>query len=386
MKFIYSFLLLFISLAANAQLDSIYKQLIISECDSSNIKPLSEAMAAILPDKSVYLRGETHDIRSNNISFSSLFLGLHERRGVNYILVEYSHSYFFMFNLFLKSGDVRILAELDKKLDLDSLSLRRYYSSAIALYKYNLKQPRDKKIRFIGIDIDLQNAWKRTEIQNNYKLAIRNFEKYSVGVIPQDILILFEKVAKESDYRLLNDLNNRLIEVSAMHVEELKRCFGDFYPDYYLIINSIKVLPGVYRDKQLLTNFETAVEAIRSINPTENPKFFGSFGCAHVEPGINNSFGSVLNRSKKFKDEVSFIGSGYYNSLCTYDKLKPIILQGASLPGLSKSEQVKANLLVSSIAQSQKRDIVLLSKFHLLPDGKFDFLKHYDAFIIYNGF
>jgi hypothetical protein len=389
MRFIIALFLILTFLTTKAQLSldsNELKSIIIAKCDSTTIWPLSLTMANSLPSKTIYLKGEIHSVDLDQKSFSSIFLGLHEQKGVNYILKEYNHSYFFTYNLFLKTGDVKILAELDHKLSLDSLALKKYYYYDLSLYRYNLKQPENKKISFIGVDIELQNAWQRISVQDNYKLAFKNFKKYALAGIPEEILILFDKILAETDYRILRDLSIRLREVSAMHVPELKKCFGEFYTDYYIIVNSVKVFPGVYREKEMLANFELAVKAIHNIKPTTTPRFFGSFGAAHVQSGGNHSFGSILNKSQNFKNQVSFIATGYYNGLSSYDKLKPIIWQGATIHGLSKNDQMDANQLVSTIGQSEKTTIVVLGNFNRLAKGKLDYLKPYDAMIIYTGF
>lgn len=386
MRFIYAFLFTLCFSTAHAQLDSLFKGLIISECDSNNIKPLSQSMADFLPDRMVYLKGEIHSIKSNSTSFRSLFLGLHEKKGVNYILCELNHSYCFALNLVLKTGDATVLAEFDKKTGFDSVSLKRYYRYILTLYNYNLKQSPENKISFIGIDYDLQNTNAKANVQYEYQTAIKYLKRFSIKPLPGEIEYLCNEILKASDYAILRDLSSRLKDASAMHVSELIASFGDLYKDYYLIVNSVKYFPGIFREREMLTNFNYAVEGIKKVNPDTKPKFFGSFGAAHVEAGSNSSFAAILNKSKGFKDQVSFIATGYYNCLSTYDEKRPVIWQGAPIFGLKKKDQVAANSLVKAVSESTRKSLILMGGFKGLPADKLDFLKPYDALLIYNNF
>lgn len=376
----------FSSAAAQSQQDSIINKLVIATSDSIDIKSLSQSMAKMLPEKMIYLKGEYHDMKSTGRSLRSIFIALHEIKGVNYMLSEYSHSYLFCYNLFLKTGDLKILATWDDQLGLDSLSLKRYYYNMISLYKYNLKQSSSNKISFVGIDIDLQNTSTRTNIQRDYLNAIKYLRKYSLRPLPGEINDLFEKILNSNDYQILSGLTFRLKEVSKMHVPELLACFGDFYKDYYLIVNSVKQFRGVHREEELLENFKIAFDGILKTNPDLKPRFFGNFGSYHASIEKKYSFASILDKSKDFRNNVAFIATGYYNSLSTYDKLKPVIWQGAAITGLSSKDQLEANRLVEETVGKVDKQLILMGNFKQLPSGKLDFLKRYDAFLIYNGF
>ena len=90
----------------------------------------------MLPDQTIYLIGETHAIKANDFIFFPLIKAMHERKAIKYVIMEMNHSYYFGTNLFLKNGDVKILADFDKINPKDSLKWNTLYSDLIDLYRF----------------------------------------------------------------------------------------------------------------------------------------------------------------------------------------------------------------------------------------------------------
>jgi len=359
---------------------------IVAKSEISSFAAVADSLARTINDNTVFLMGETHSIKANEMIFLPLVKELNRQKGVNYILMEMNHSLYFGYNLFLKYGDVKILADFEglKSRDTNQLNLR--FKTELDLYEYNLNLPVLKKIQFIGVDLDISNIPSyRPMTQYHYVTAMRYFKKYAIDSLPHDISFLIDEITTANDPKTLIKMDARLRTLAFQYKNELKRCFGEFYKDFYLINNSFKIYPMGSRDGDMLDNFENAYGIIKALNPSAVPKFFGSFGAMHVKPGKNGSFASRVSRSNLVDAGVSFIGVSYFNTKSNYGKeLKTV--DKSSLGGLSKEEQVIANSFLRNISEQQGSPIVLLGRFSTLPKGELDFLKGFDSIFVFTGF
>jgi hypothetical protein len=361
---------------------------VVAKSDTANFKVITDSLMNVLPNKSIYIIGETHANKANKFIFYPLFKELHKSIGVNYILMEMHHSLYFGYNLFLKFGDVRILAEFNKVSEKDSLKLRSSFTNALALYEYNEKQPIGNKIEFIGVDLDLSNiVGFRVLTQHHYITAIKYFKKYSIQSLPTPLNEIFDDIinAEVNDLRFLLEKDKELQKLSVVYREELKACLGDFYKDFYIIVNSAKSFPNGRRDPVMVNNLDNAYRVIKEHKPNSEPKFFGSFGAAHVIPGNNGSFASKMNSSFIIKGGVAFIGASYFNSTTNYSKTVREI-DKSSLGGLSNKDEHLANTVLKDVSAQQKSPIVLLGRFNKIQNKELNFFKGFDAVFVFTGF
>lgn len=364
------------------------ENIVVAKSDKSSFQVVADSLVNILPNKSIYLIGEIHSIKANDFIFYPLFKTLHKKRGVNYILKEMNHSLFFGYNLFLKYGDVRILAEFNKVLEKDSLKLRSSFTNTIALYEYNKLQDASQKIQFIGAEFDIENIpFGRPLTSHHYITAIRYLKKYSTQQLPETIDKIFQEIISvdANDVKLLTKKDKELNQLSALYRNELKLSFGDFYKDYYIIINSFKTFPTGRRDPGMVNNLENAYQIIKEMDPNAEPKFFGSFAAKHVIPGNNGSFASKMNSSSIIKGGLAFIGTSYFESTTNYAKTIRDVNE-SSLAGLSNKDEHLANTVLQKISIQQNAPIILLGRYSNMLNSELSFLKGFDAVFVFTGF
>lgn len=390
-NFIIIFFLFFNIFLVNAQSLSgnTLNNFVVAKSDTANFKVVVDSLISILPDKSIYLIGETHRIKANDLFFFPLIKSMCEKKNVKYVIMEMDHSYYFGTNLFLKYGDVKILADFDKRNPKDSLKWNRQYSDLIDLYRYNEKQPIDKKIEFLGLEFDITNIpFARPFTSFRYVTAIKYFRKYNYEKLPAAIDKIFQDITSidVNDVKLLLKKDKELQKLAIIHQNDLKKCFGDFYKDFYIIMNSARSYPANgRRDGGMVNNLQNAYQILKENEPNSDPKFFGSFGAAHVIPGNNGSLASKMNSSSIIKGGVAFIGTSYFNSNSYYSKtIKEI--DNSSLHGLSNKDEALADAMLKDVSIQQQASIVLLGRFNNIQNKEFNFLKGFDAVFVFSGF
>ena len=68
---------------------------VVAKSDTANFKVVVDSLISILPDKSIYLIGETHRIKVNDLFFFPLIKSMSEKKNVKYVIMEMDHSYYF---------------------------------------------------------------------------------------------------------------------------------------------------------------------------------------------------------------------------------------------------------------------------------------------------
>ncbi|MDZ4992351.1 hypothetical protein GNF80_05100 [Clostridium perfringens] len=220
-----------------------------------------------IENNDIFLVGEIHSTSKSvklNIDFLKFFV---ENADVRYILLEGGYTMGQLLNEFLISGDFKTLDFIMSSLYGSLAYTQEQYDFFVELYEFNKTLPENKKLMFVGIDIEHQ---PNIALKYIYSL-LPNTE------IPEDIKEYFELLNKTT-------VNNFLINTKkiAMGIKENENSFkeylGDNFFDFSFSINNMSVSrPGLsQREPYLKSNFTTLYERL------PKGKYFGQFGEIHV--------------------------------------------------------------------------------------------------------
>lgn len=220
-----------------------------------------------IENNDIFLVGEIHSTSKSvklNIDFLKFFV---ENADVRYILFEGGYTMGQLLNEFLISGDFKILDFIMSSLYGSLAYTKEQYDFFVELYEFNKTLPENKKLMFVGIDIEHQ---PNIALKYIYSL-LPNTE------LPEDIKEYFELLNKTT-------VNNFLINTKkiAVGIEENENSFkeylGDNFFDFSFTINNMSVSrPGLsQREPYLKNNFTTLYERL------PKGKYFGQLGNAHI--------------------------------------------------------------------------------------------------------
>lgn len=227
-----------------------------------------------IENNDIFLVGEIHSTSKSvklNIDFLKFFV---ENADVRYILFEGGYTMGQLLNEFLISGDFKILDFIMSSLYGSLAYTQEQYDFFVELYEFNKKLPENKKLMFVGIDIEHQP-----------NIALRYINSLLPNTkLPEDIKEYFELLNKTT-------VNNFLINTKkiAMGIKENENSFkeylGDNFFDFSFSINNMSVSrPGLsQREPYLKSNFTTLYERL------PKGKYFGQFGEMHVSKSGNMS-------------------------------------------------------------------------------------------------
>ncbi|ELC8442486.1 hypothetical protein QYB59_001510 [Clostridium perfringens] len=220
-----------------------------------------------IENNDIFLVGEIHSTSKSvklNIDFLKFFV---ENANVRYILLEGGYTMGQLLNEFLISGDFKTLDFIISSLYGSLAYTQEQYDFFAELYEFNKTLPENKKLMFVGVDIEHQ---PNIALKYIYSL-LPNTE------IPEDIKEYFE---------LLNNttVNNFLINTKkiATGIKENENSFkeylGDNFFDFSFSINNMAIskLGLNEREPYLKNNFTTLYEML------PKGKYFGQLGNAHI--------------------------------------------------------------------------------------------------------
>lgn len=384
-------LLIKTSYAQNNNQD-LYSASLVKTGGRESINAITDSLASMLPNKLIYLQNETHNVSIGSFMKFSLYQSFNKYKGVNYMLQESGHSIQFARNLFFKYGDVTILLDFDGLLNDDKLDPSQYYKNTIQLYNTNKLLSDREKIRFIGIDFEMDDVRGLDPgRRETYFKALKYFKKYAENPIPTELDRIFDRILADQKMSLksLQKQNELIKNFSQKNIDLVKATFGEFYFDFNLIINSSNTFPKDRRDNSMFENFKRAYQLIKEKYPDDHPKFFGIFGSTHIKPGQNGSLASIFNHSEIFNNQVSLIGQSYINCKTSYfkDKKPSVPIENSGLYYTDRAKNEESKLQLRFISDELKSPIILLGNFKKLQlNSKYGFTKYYDAVFIYTGF
>jgi len=262
-----------------------------------------------LKNYDVYLTGEAHGTELSYKMQQYMARYFIEEQGVRYILLESPISVAEFLNEYLKTGDTDIIKRLVNKFqgsyacNQDTYDLYEFY------YDYNKQLPEDKKIMFVGIDVEHNNM-----VSAEYLTYLTN----DLGEPPTKIADIVKRLKKfdwGSDYFLFNDIRKSLKDDENVYKEYLGEDF--FY--FNKVVKNVFTENQIVREATIVQNFKDFYEKL------PKGKYYGQFGGAHVykkirteyscgEVPINTFANSVNNDYGPLKGRVYSMIYMYMNS------------------------------------------------------------------------
>lgn len=270
------------------------------------------------------MAGELHGVKMNYELQLELIKYLNSKAGVRYILGEFGYSVGEYINKYLDTGDEKILEYVVKNSEGSIFGSNEFYEFLKKIQEYNTTIAEDKKIKFVGIDLEMKLSFAVDYLSS----IISSKEK--IASTPA----LIERFKKEKNN--INSIENHdrfadLLKLLQKDMEEnageYKEYLGDRYFDFCMVIDNIVVHVSAekysyveIREKNIYDNFK------RIYDIYQDGKFFGQFGYGHVYQeniidSLYNSgrFGMYLNKDDSpVKDKALSISYGYKDCYNNY--------------------------------------------------------------------
>jgi len=280
-------LLFLIHIDANAQNDKLAEDVhnaVISAVNTFN-------------GKDFYFIGQAHGNMVNTLLEKEFLFALNRKYGVRYEILEYGHSLAVIFNEYIESGNDSLLTYISPGSNFTLLK---------AVKHFNDSADEQHRIKFYGIDFEgrLGNKYLKKAIE--IMLAhIRPGNNDALHTLMNKLMQTDSAGTKET----LLELKKYLLANET----ESRKLSGKFYTDLLLIANA-RYGFSPRRDDEMYANFKLLYKELA--RPGQHPKFFASFGYAHLNP--NNKPGIVNrllnNGSSPVYGKVSLTGVEYFNS------------------------------------------------------------------------
>lgn len=250
-----------------------------------------------LEDTKFYFVGQLHCNFANSIIEKQLFFGLNQKYGVQYNIIEYSHSVAFLINEYLKSGQDSFLTKIHPSANFSFIKAVKSFNDSLSDHK---------KVKFYGLDFEgrVEGRLTRYAIQ----LIANKLNLSSNSQLFQLLQSIINGNPKEMG-KNLNNLQFFLVE----HDKECRESLKDYFLDVLLIANAQYAF-SPKRDGAMVDNFKRLYSELLLTN--SNPRFFASFGTGHIDPSNRSGIAMTLLREEfsPVRQNVSVIGVQYINS------------------------------------------------------------------------
>lgn len=220
-----------------------------------------------LKNYNVYLTGETHGTHLSYEMQKYMAKYFIENHGVKYIILEVPVSFAEILNEYLETGDLNTLKNTINKFkstfadNQDTYNLYKFY------YEYNKQLPEEKKITFVGIDIE--HAPEATGVYINRLIK-------DLGEPPEEISEMVSRMKVNGNFYdrfFLKDLRKSLDD----NTKEYKEYLGeDFFYFNIVVKNIILEWSNSEREEIMVQNFIEFYERL------DGEKYYGQCGSAHV--------------------------------------------------------------------------------------------------------
>lgn len=265
----------------------------------------------------VFLAGEAHGVKMNYDLQLELIKYLNNKADVRYILGEFGYSVGEHINKYLDTGDEKILEYVVKNSEGSIFGSNEFYEFLKKIQEYNTTIAEDKKIKFVGIDLEMKLSFAvdylSSIISSKEKIAstpalIERFEKEK------------NSINSIENYDRFVDLLNLLQKDIEGNVSKYKKYLGDRYFDFCMVLDNIVVHVSTEKDSYHKIREKSIYDNFKEMyNVCQKGKFFGQFGDGHVyQENImdylynNKRFGMYLNKGDSpVKDRVLSISYGY---------------------------------------------------------------------------
>jgi hypothetical protein len=270
-----------------------------------------------LKDKEIFLTGEQHGNKANEILDMKFFRFFKEKVDFKYYLCELSYSDAYFLNRFLESGDMRILESIYKPLNGTLAWNKESYNHWKKVYEFNKTLPQARRIQVIGVDIEHQpeNAFM-------YMTAILPKKE-----VPKEIANeISELTAMRNAFRNINrDKLLSFIEGLSKDIEEkeaiYKKYLGESFFGFKLVNDNILYMNEAYsangdefnkkRDKRIYENFKQVYESL------PKGKYYGQWGLNHIfqkeQMGVKWIAAAMNEKGSSLENKVLSIAYAYEN-------------------------------------------------------------------------
>lgn len=261
----------------------------------------------------VFLAGESHAIKKNYDMQFALIQYLRETAGVRVLLLESGYASAAYLNIYLQTGDLKILQSYFGNLAGTSACNNEEYAFWQKLYQYNASLPQDDRLISVGIDIEhqwdtallflqslVQNRQAPEEIKSPL-LALTSFTSFSNGSKINELMKLlqasiekhrtvYQEFLQESFYDFEFSVRNCLVGIDAYSNDEEKF--------------------DAVREPAMYDNFLSVYEHYGK------GKFFGQFGAEHVyQASCDTDY--FKKHSGRFAISLQSEGSPVSGRVCT---------------------------------------------------------------------
>lgn len=222
------------------------------------------------------------------------------QRGFGHIIQEMPFSYSIVCNAFVETGDTTLLNLIS------SSEEAKYFFRRIR--QLSMQTAANTKPHFWGIDFEL-GASRIKYLKAAMSILLT---KYSFDKKVQQIL---GEIKNKESVEEIQVLNNEL----KLHLDLVVGDNKESYDEGLALLQMIANRNTEYvkhRDSQLYQNF---LEIDRLVRMKENrPKYIGSFGLAHINTALKNSFSRILLNDHNWTARTSIIGTQYYRCESNY--------------------------------------------------------------------
>jgi hypothetical protein len=308
-----------------------------------------------------YFVGQAHSNKANTLIEQQLLFSLHKTYGVRYNIMEYGHSAAFLINLYLESGDERFLSVINQDAGFGFIKAIKAYNDAL---------PEDKRISFYGLDYE-----------GKYTKDVLDIILQLTAIPVTDTLHKLITAAIEASDKTVRGSIFEVKKYLAANEEASRKLLGRYYVDVLLISNAIHgFILFTDRDQTMFANFKKLYAEL--LRTDESPRFFASFGFAHVSPDNSNGFAMRLlqQEGSPVQNSVSITGAQYLN--CRFGARAYEKPSDGNLEFLCKS--VAKKLTVKGEPKTQ--NITLLSKNDLEKLGCNKNIKYLSGVIVVKNF
>jgi erythromycin esterase len=230
----------------------------------------------------MFLIGENH-AAAINTQFEFFFICyLHKYAGVNYIFQECPVSAALFENRYLETGDTLILDSLFSQFRGTLAWTKERYEFIKKIRNYNLKQPDNKKLTFVGVDIEHQHL---TPIR--YIASVSDTAKAPPEISSdlKQFIALKDSNWKDSTARTkaVASLYSKLINYQSLS----RQYFSSDFLNVQLVLENMMNATLVYSNKKNIALRDSCMYAtfLKIYPALTNARFFGQWGQYHINQG-----------------------------------------------------------------------------------------------------
>lgn len=267
-------------------------------------------------DYKIFLTGENHSTAKNNTAQLAIIKSLNQGKGITKIILETGYSQGAMLNKYLDNGDTGILDKMFTQLIGTALGNEEQYQFFKDVYDYNLTLPNNKKLQFIGLDVEFQFKGALIFLQE-----ILQDSGVSVGDLTEldafiELNLSSGSYTNEFIFTIVRNLNIYVNNNAETIIDLVGEKNGyDYIRTLYSLIARLDYIDDFeVRENTIYNNFLSAYEKYGDVG------YMGQFGGAHTvlsrdkHSGISESFAEKINKNPLFSGKVLSIKYLYKDS------------------------------------------------------------------------